>query len=123
MQYKFKQACRIYKSKPRNEKGLLDPENPYEYDSTFKLGTQEVPESVESDPFFLRLVKAGLIEEVDVSKELKPETAQERSKRLYDKLTAKKDASPVSEPEPEQDLEEHSDDDSDSSDKPKKKKK
>jgi hypothetical protein len=60
----------------------------------YKRGSHDVSTEVEQDPFFLKLVHAGLVDEVDSAKELKQETVQERSQRLYEKLAPKKETAP-----------------------------
>lgn len=53
-------------------------------------GNHDVPEIAEEDPFFLKLVGAGLIVEPEAVREVSPESPAERSRRLYDRLVSKK---------------------------------
>ena len=54
---------------------------------TFRVGQHDVPDEIESDPYFLKLVKNGLVTE-GVKKPLE-RSADERNKLLYDRLTKK----------------------------------
>lgn len=76
--YDFKQSLHI---KPLDGRGV-----------DYKLGVQEIPEAVEYDPQFLKFVGLGLIVEVDATKLISAESMHDRSKRLMDKLVAKRDA-------------------------------
>lgn len=57
----------------------------------YMKGNHDVPEAAEEDPFFLKLVGAGLIVEPEAVREVSPESPHERSKRLYDRLVNKKE--------------------------------
>lgn len=59
---------------------------------SFSCGQHEVPEEVQKHPYFLNLVKAGLVFEADKPSEAKQESVEERAKRLHDKLSAKPQA-------------------------------
>ena len=57
----------------------------------FKLGTQEVPSEVEADPFFLKMVEAGLIAEAETQVAPPPVTSfAERVLKLQERLKASK---------------------------------
>ena len=68
--YQFKQAVRLC-------------------DQVFTLGTHEVSEKVENHPYFLKMVEAGLVVDIDEQKVVVQVSPQERSKKLYDRLTGK----------------------------------
>lgn len=74
MQYQFKQACHL------NGKD-------------YHLGVHDVPAETEMHPHFYKYVEAGLIVDLEASKVVSPETTVERSKRLLDRLMAKKPTS------------------------------
>lgn len=76
MEYNFKQAVRL----SVGDKSL-----------TFKLGLNEVPKEFESHWYFLKLVQSGYVLDVD-EKVIEKPSDRERSKMLYEKLTA---AAPV----------------------------
>ncbi len=56
----------------------------------YPRGVHSVSEKVEYDAYFLKLVSSGLVVEVEASKVVSPESSAERSKKLLDKLLAKK---------------------------------
>lgn len=80
MRYHFKQSVHLNKK-------------------TYGLGTHEVPEDVESHPYFLKMVKAGSVVEGEPEEStIKLESPEERSKRLYQRLLSRR--KPVKAPEP-----------------------
>jgi hypothetical protein len=79
MRYFFKQACML--------------EGKY-----FPVGKWDVSDEQERIPYFMTLVKAGLVFEAPPEKEVVQESADVRAKRLYAKLTAKKVPVPKAEP-------------------------
>ena len=70
MLLKFKQACRLGKQQ-------------------FKLGVHEVDEEAQKDPYFARLVKAGLIVEADKKDAAPLADSVKRNEMLYEKLVTK----------------------------------
>lgn len=78
MKYQFKQAVHI---RPKGKPG-----------KAFSLGTHEVDESIEYDPYFLKLVSAGLIAEAPLTKVVEHKSAQQSAKELLDKLALRKRA-------------------------------
>lgn len=56
----------------------------------YPCGVHEVDEKTEYHSYFLKLVSAGLVLEADVKKAVSPVDLQERSKKLLEKLMAKK---------------------------------
>jgi hypothetical protein len=76
MKYEFKQAVHI---RPKGRPG-----------KNYGLGIHEVGEEVEYDPYFLRLVQAGLILEVDQVKAILPKSDKERAQSTLEKVLNRK---------------------------------
>jgi hypothetical protein len=98
--YHFKQAVCFPGKKSRDEKGHALPDGP---SHSYKYGEHaDVPKEVEQHPYFLSLVKAGLISESDEPKPAQ-ESVEERAKRLHDKLSEKPQQVPKQEEESKKD--------------------
>lgn len=79
MKYQFKQAVHI---RPKGKPG-----------KAFSLGIHEVDQAFEYDPYFLKLVSAGLIAEAPLSKLAEPVPAEQKSQELLAKIETRRRAS------------------------------
>lgn len=82
MQYLFKQAVSFFGTT-------------YKYNSQYEL-----PAEVESHPYFLKLVKAGLVLEAEEKQlPIPPVNEADRARKLHEKLKKKAEAEAVASPE------------------------